>query len=170
MSLAWALMLRACWERAPMSSLLLTSGLSALFSSITCSRSPLLNGLVSIPRFSNSYLTGLYPLFAFIVGWGQFDKTKYDTALKQVEQAFTWLETHFNQTGKQFLVNDRITLADIILCCNLSAALQLSLSAELRAKFPKVDAYLHRFFSNDKVVAVVGEFKFNEHAPAQASQ
>jgi elongation factor 1-gamma len=141
-------------------------------------------------EFTNSYVApNVYPLFVFLVGWGQFDKTKYEGALKSIEQgalylafrgwrcsltvefcpsaALGWIEAHLTQTGRHFLVNDRITLADIVLGCTLNAPLKLSLGPEVRSKFPKAVAYLERFFANDHVKAVLGETNFAASSPAQ---
>lgn len=119
-------------------------------------------------EFTNSYVTSnMFSLFVFLIGYGPFDKTKFENSLKAVEQALTWLEKHFSQVSHKFLVNNRITLADVILGCTFSMSFKLALGPEVRNKFPKAMAYFEAVYASDNFKAVSGEQTWAASLPAQ---
>jgi len=113
-------------------------------------------------HFCRSNFEGLYPLFAFAAGWRPYEEKSFNEALAKVEKAFTGLELSFNHHDRKFVVGNHVTLADIVIGTSLSAALKTSLDTAFFSKYPKVHAYLHRFFSEPNVQALIGPFPFVE--------
>jgi elongation factor 1-gamma len=104
----------------------------------------------------------IFTTFAFSFGYMPYDDQKFKSTLEGVGKVFDGLERHLNKTGNQFIVNDRVTLADIILGCTLYNPLKISLDAKWRSTWPKTEAYLNRLLSQQQFVAVLGETKFVE--------
>jgi len=108
-------------------------------------------------NWSRSRVEGTYALFAFTLGWGKYDQTKFDETMKKITDALAVLERHFNKSGTPFLLGDRITLADIIVVCPLIAPLRVSITEEVLTAYPKTRAFLGKFLSDPHVVSVTGE-------------
>jgi len=107
-------------------------------------------------NFTRSRFEGIYPLYGFILGFGKYEKEKFDEALKKVTDGFAVIEKHLTHTGTTFIVGNHITLADIVIFCALKVAITTSVTEANFAHYPKTRAYLGHIISNDRVSSVTG--------------
>ena len=72
--------------------------------------------------------------------------------------------------GKEFLVANRFTLADVAIFSVLLMGFTLVLDAEFRKTVPHVTAWFERISKKEEVIKVAGHVKLVEHAlkPATA--
>eukprot|EP00027_Filamoeba_sp_ATCC50430_P012194 CAMPEP_0168574200 /NCGR_PEP_ID=MMETSP0413-20121227/18948_1 /TAXON_ID=136452 /ORGANISM="Filamoeba nolandi, Strain NC-AS-23-1" /LENGTH=104 /DNA_ID=CAMNT_0008607515 /DNA_START=98 /DNA_END=409 /DNA_ORIENTATION=- len=101
-------------------------------------------------------------MWSFLDGWGQYVKEEFDKTKASVQRAFGVLETTLSSHGKKYLVNDSVTLADIIIACSLWEPLKFVLDKEFRSAYPKTEAYLASLYSLPEFRDVIGNVTFVE--------
>jgi len=112
-----------------------------------------------IDAVSNEILPHVFALYGFKFGYGTFDETKFKNSSDAIAKTFAVLEKFLS---KDFLLGDRITLADIVLGATVLNPLKLALDAEWRKPYPKTIAYLNRLYSNSNIQEIVGPAQFLE--------
>ncbi|KAL0491586.1 elongation factor 1-gamma [Acrasis kona] len=101
-------------------------------------------------EFNTNILTkDIFDLFAFKMGYGQFNKEKFDKALESQTKGWSILEGHLNRHGNKFLVGDRVTLADIIIGFSCSMTVTHALDSEFRSKYPRTVEYCKNLFEQE---------------------
>jgi len=100
----------------------------------------------------------LIPWMAVVVGWNKepvesvVNKSKDNT-----KKWLSGLELHLSK--HEYLVGNDVTLADIILWCNLSQALQKVFDAEYRKQFPHIMKWFNALYAKKEFSEVAGEIK-----------
>jgi glutathione S-transferase len=102
------------------------------------------------------------PIYAWKFGFGTYDTDAFNKAVNNQKNAWTHLEGHLKRHGTKFLVNDRVTLADIVLGVTTSVLLGIGLDKNFRNEFPTTEAYFRRLFEQEQVKKHLGEVKFVE--------
>eukprot|EP01121_Diplochlamys_sp_Union-15-3_P017176 TRINITY_DN599_c0_g2_i2.p1 TRINITY_DN599_c0_g2~~TRINITY_DN599_c0_g2_i2.p1 ORF type:complete len:242 (-),score=51.58 TRINITY_DN599_c0_g2_i2:51-728(-) len=110
----------------------------------------------------NYFTPHLYPLVGWAWGYGEYDQQTHEKHVSSMGEAWVWIENQLSHNGKKYLVNDRVTLADILFASVMKNAVAISLDASFRAKFPKTTAYLNELFSLPHFKTVLGEVKLVE--------
>ena len=87
---------------------------------------------------------------------------EYEKTKASVSRAFQVLETVLSSNSKKYLVNDTVTLADIIIACCLWEPLKFVLDKEFRAAYPKTEAYLASLYALPEFKDVIGNVTFVE--------
>jgi len=95
----------------------------------------------------------LYP----ILGYREFNQQKYEDAKKKIHNALDILNKHLDG-GREWIVGNRVTLADIIFFCGASSLLQHALEPEFLKPFPNFVAWVHRCLSQAHFKTYFGEF------------
>lgn len=95
-----------------------------------------------------------YPLFLYTWGYGVFDEDKFNGARDHLAKVLSIIEKHLE--NREYLVTDRITLADITLAAVLLNPVKLALDAEWRKPFPRTIALLERVYTNPAAAEVFG--------------
>ncbi|KAK1430185.1 hypothetical protein QVD17_12744 [Tagetes erecta] len=81
-------------------------------------------------------------------------------ALKRALSALnTYLATH------TFLVGDGVTLADIIMICNLYAGFRIMMTKTFTSEFPNVERYFWAMINQPNFSKIIGELKQTEVVP-----
>lgn len=108
----------------------------------------------------------IYP----ILGYLKYDETANKRARADVEKVFKIMDEHliFNT----YFVGDYITLADIIIFCNIKGLYDLVLTKDAREQYPRVLRWFTTLVNQPEFIAVIGEFKFTdkESLPSGVSQ
>ena len=92
-----------------------------------------------------------------------------DATLEKVTRAFGALETTLNSKSSKYLVNDSVTLADIVIAALLAIPLKTVLDKEYRTPFPKTEAYLASLYALPQFKEVIGEVPFVEKYTAPSN-
>merc|ERR1711915_505907 len=91
------------------------------------------------------------------MGIMQYNKNSTDRAKEDVKKALGVLNTHL--LPRTFLVGERISLADISVCCTLLHLYQYVLEPSFRKPFQNVNRWFTTIINQPQVKAVVGDFK-----------
>jgi glutathione S-transferase len=97
-------------------------------------------------------LTILYNVFGMAE-----DKAKWEASLEKMGQALVMLEGHL--AGKNFLVGDAMTLADIVCYGLLAPALSFTFDEKAQAACPNVAKWVQHLSKDKNVMAVSGAWK-----------
>jgi elongation factor 1-gamma len=100
--------------------------------------------------------------YPYTLYYGQYNTDGFNRALKNQKMAWGHLEDHLKRHGTQYLVGDRVTLADICLATATSLLLKYALDTEFRKEFPTAEAYFHRLLSQEQFKKIFGEANFIE--------
>eukprot|EP01023_Acetabularia_acetabulum_P059127 TRINITY_DN7093_c0_g1_i1.p1 TRINITY_DN7093_c0_g1~~TRINITY_DN7093_c0_g1_i1.p1 ORF type:complete len:385 (-),score=81.18 TRINITY_DN7093_c0_g1_i1:126-1280(-) len=98
------------------------------------------------------------PLMSWIfplMGFWPYDKKKEDAAKEALKRSLGALNTYLLE--KTFLVGDKITLADIILSCNLYHGFTKVFDSSFRQPFPNVERYFLTCINQPEFKAVMGD-------------
>jgi elongation factor 1-gamma len=112
--------------------------------------------------FTAFYLNDVYPLFAFLKGYGQYNAETFQKSQEKQATAWGQIEAHLKRTNNKFLTGDAISLADIIMISTLYMPLQLALDAEFRSAYPKTEAMFRSLCDTEQVKKVIGDIQFVE--------
>jgi len=114
-----------------------------------------------VDQWTDVVFTELFPhvsaLYEFKLGYGTYDETKFNNSSDAISKVFFILEKFISN---DYLLGDRVTLADIVLGVAVLYPLKLGLDAEWRKPFPKTVSYLTRLYSNPNVQEIVGVTQF----------
>jgi len=90
-----------------------------------------------------------------VAGFMPFQETAYEKAKSDLAEAFKTLNAHLE--GKTYLVNDQITLADIILASTLVYPMKLVCDPEFLKPFGNVEKWFKTCVAESEFKAVIGE-------------
>ncbi|XP_054261229.1 elongation factor 1-gamma-like isoform X2 [Macrosteles quadrilineatus] len=94
------------------------------------------------------------------LGIMQYNKQATERAKEDVKAALQVLNTHL--LTKTYLVGERITLADICVCCTLLHLYQYVLDPSFRQPYQNVNRWFTTIINQPQVTAVIGSFKLCE--------
>ncbi|XP_014783693.1 elongation factor 1-gamma [Octopus bimaculoides] len=98
--------------------------------------------------------TWVYPCLGII----QFNKQETEKAKEQIKKVLTVLNQHL-QT-RTFLVGEKISQADITVCCNMLQLYKLVLDPEFRKSYINVNRWFTTMINQPQVKSVIGTFSF----------
>ncbi|CAN6220994.1 unnamed protein product [Urochloa humidicola] len=101
----------------------------------------------------------LYPR----LGFRPYVQTAEETAIASLKRALGSLNTHL--TSKTFLVGHSVTLADIVLTCNLYLGFSQILTKSFTSEFPHVERYFWTMINQPNFKKVIGDVKQAESVP-----
>ncbi|KAG2606715.1 hypothetical protein PVAP13_4NG212073 [Panicum virgatum] len=101
----------------------------------------------------------LYPRLGYI----PYSQTTEETAIASLKRALGSLNTHL--ASKTFLVGHSVTLADIVLTCNLYHGFARILTKSFTSEFPHVERYFWTMVSQPNFKKVMGDVKQAESVP-----
>ncbi|KAF9601538.1 hypothetical protein IFM89_020366 [Coptis chinensis] len=91
-----------------------------------------------------------------------------EAAIEALKRGLGALNTHLASTT--FLVGHSVTLADIIMTCNLSAGFTLGMTKSFTSEFPHVERYLWTMANQPNFHKVLGDVKQIESVPPVQSE
>merc|ERR1719402_2051975 len=94
------------------------------------------------------------------LGIMQFNKGNTERAKEDVQKALGALDAHL--LTRTYLVGERISLADISVCCTLLHLYQYVLDPNFRKQFVNTNRWFTTMVNQPQVKAVIGEFKLCE--------
>merc|ERR1719309_505361 len=94
------------------------------------------------------------------LGIMQFNKGNTERAKEDVQKALGALDAHLLTCT--YLVGERISLADISVCCTLLHLYQYVLDPNFRKRFVNANRWFTTMVNQPQVKAVIGEFKLCE--------
>merc|ERR1712025_1118056 len=94
------------------------------------------------------------------LGIMQFNKGNTERAKEDVKKALGVLNQHL--LTKTYLVGERITLADVSVCCTLLHLYQYVMEPSFRGSFVNANRWFTTMVNRPQVKAVIGEFKLCE--------
>ena len=97
-----------------------------------------------------------------IFGWGEVTQNDWNEAAKNLKAHVKTLNTHLD--GKQWLVGNEMTIADIIVGLQLSHGLQTVLDGGFRKAMKNVEAWATSVFAHASVVKVLGNIQMCQKA------
>ena len=100
----------------------------------------------------------IYPL----LGYAPFDASAVKAAIIEAHKVFTVLDKIL--MPRTYLVGERITLADIVMCCALLPAFKLVLDSTERSKYINLTRWFCTLIAQPEFVAVIGEFELCSEA------
>lgn len=101
----------------------------------------------------------MYPVIRATFGWAPLiDKDTYNESIKNLKANVTLINTALN--GKDFLVGNRLTVADLILSLTLSHGFTTVLDGGFRKAMAHVTKWIEHVLHNEEVVKRVGRIKF----------
>jgi len=108
----------------------------------------------------------IYPIF----GYREFNQQKHDDAKKNAQKALDILNSRLD--GREWIVGNRVTLADIILFCGFSFSLQNAFEPEFLKPYPNFVAWVHRCLSQPHFKTAVGDVVLctKEKQPGEAKR
>ncbi|GKV24459.1 hypothetical protein SLEP1_g34072 [Rubroshorea leprosula] len=105
----------------------------------------------------------LYPRW----GLGVYLPPAEEAAIAALKRALDALNTHL--VSNTYLVGHSVTLADIILTCNLSIGFSLAMTKSFTSEFPHVERYFWTMVNQPNFKKVLGEIKQAESVPPVSS-
>ncbi|XP_071733650.1 elongation factor 1-gamma-like [Rutidosis leptorrhynchoides] len=114
-------------------------------------------------EIDTNLLAWLRPRFGFATYLAPVEEASI-TALKRALGA---LNTHL--AGHTFLVGHGVTLADIIMMCNLYLGFKALMTKTFTSEFPHVERYFWTMINQPNFIKIIGEVKQTESVPPVAS-
>jgi elongation factor 1-gamma len=102
------------------------------------------------------------------MGWGVFLPPAEEAAISQLKRSLGALNTHL--ASNTYLVGHSVTLADIIMICNLFLGFARILTKSFTAEFPHVERYFWTMVNQPNFHKILGEIKQVEKVPPVASK
>ncbi|XP_059309684.1 elongation factor 1-gamma 2-like [Lycium ferocissimum] len=106
----------------------------------------------------------LYPR----LGYGLYIPPAEEAAVAALKRALGAVNIHL--ASNTFLVGHSITLADIVMACNLSIGFKLIMTKTFTKEFPHVERYFWAVVNQPNFRKILGDVKQAESVPAPASQ
>lgn len=100
----------------------------------------------------------VYPL----LGYSAFDASAVKHAIIEAHKVFAVLDKIL--LPRTFLVGERVTLADIVMCCSLLPAFKLVLDATERSKYINLTRWFCTLVAQPEFSAVIGDFELCSEA------
>ncbi|KAG8389648.1 hypothetical protein BUALT_Bualt01G0000800 [Buddleja alternifolia] len=106
----------------------------------------------------------LYPRF----GYGLYLPPAEEVAITALKRALEALNSHL--ASNTYLVGHGVTLADIIMICNLSIGFKAIMTMTFTSQFPHVERYFWTLVNQPNFQKILGDVKQAESIPAVASK
>ncbi|KAL3641848.1 hypothetical protein CASFOL_012663 [Castilleja foliolosa] len=106
----------------------------------------------------------LYPR----LGFGVYLPPAEEVAIAGLKRALDALNAHL--TTNTYLVGHDVTLADIVMTCNLSIGFKMIMTKSFTSEFPHVERYFWTLVNQPKIKKILGEVKHAESIPPVASK
>ncbi|KAK9162111.1 hypothetical protein Syun_003013 [Stephania yunnanensis] len=90
-----------------------------------------------------------------------------ENAIAALKRSLGALNTHL--ASNTYLVGDSVTLADIIMTCNLSIGFRMILTKSFTSEFPHVERYFWTMVNQPNVAKILGEVKQTDSIPPPPS-
>lgn len=118
--------------------------------------------IAQVDQFVNFGISTLMPhfptIYQAIFGVGSVEADAFNNAMKEFKDAIRLINTHLQ--GKDYLVGDRLTVADIFIAMSVIIPFQVVIDAGVRKSVvPNVTAWLERFIALPEVVRRIGHVK-----------
>ncbi|GAB2253853.1 hypothetical protein Droror1_Dr00021662 [Drosera rotundifolia] len=97
------------------------------------------------------------------IGRADYIKPVEEAAIAAVKRALEALNTHL--ASRTYLVGHAVTLADIVLTCNLQLGFTLLLTKSFTSEYPHVERYFWTMVNQPNYLKVIGEVKQTEAIP-----
>jgi elongation factor 1-gamma len=91
-------------------------------------------------------------------GWGVVDSDVYNSAVKDLKDSIKVLNTHLQ--GKDYLVGNHLTVADLVVACSLILPFQTALDGGFRKAMQNVTNLVDKIVKLPEVVKRLGNVKF----------
>jgi elongation factor 1-gamma len=92
-----------------------------------------------------------------VAGYMPFQQLAYNKSKEDLRNALKILNAHLKEGKSEFLVNDQVTLADIVVASALVYPFKLVCDPKFVKKFPAVVAWFKKCAEEDEFKAVIGE-------------
>lgn len=102
------------------------------------------------------------------LGYRPFIQQAEEVAIANLKRAFEALNTHL--ASNTYLVGDSITLADIVMTCNLYTGFIGVLTKNFTAQYPHIERYFWTMVNQPNVRKIIGEVKQTESIPPVPSK
>ncbi|XP_074567391.1 elongation factor 1-gamma-like [Curcuma longa] len=112
--------------------------------------------------------TNIIRWFVPRVGWVPYFAPAEEQAITNLKRALTVLNTYL--ASNTYLVGHSVTLADIIMICNLYLGFSVVLIKSFTSEFPHVERYFWTLVNQPEFRKVLGEVKQTESVPPISSQ
>jgi elongation factor 1-gamma len=100
----------------------------------------------------------MFPAIKATFGWTPLiDKDTYNEAIKNTKANVTLINNHLN--GKDFLVGNRLTVADLVLGLSLTHAFTTFLDAGFRKAMGNATKWIEHIIANEAVISKLGKIK-----------
>ena len=97
----------------------------------------------------------LNELYGQIFGSLAPHKNKFNYALEELRKAIKVIDEQLKM--RSFLVADRITLADVIICCQMDKAFRLIITSDMRKKLPNLTRWFSYIRQTQPFVSKIGQ-------------
>merc|ERR550517_505129 len=94
------------------------------------------------------------------MGLMQYNKVSTERAKEEIKKALCVLNCHLST--RTFLVGERVSLADINVCCSLLHAYKLVLDVDFRKEYQNTNRWFVTMVNQPNVKAVIGDFSLCE--------
>lgn len=91
-------------------------------------------------------------------GWAVIESDVYNNSVKELKEAIKVLNTHLQ--GKDYLVGNHLTVADLIVACSLILPFQTALDGGFRKAMQNVTNLVEKIVKLPEVVKRLGNVKF----------
>ncbi|XP_062026850.1 elongation factor 1-gamma-like [Rosa rugosa] len=102
------------------------------------------------------------------IGFAVYLPPAEEAAISSLKRALTALNTHL--ASNTYLVGHSVTLADIIMICNLTLGFNRLLTKSFTSEFPHVERYFWTLVNQPNFRKILGEVKQAESVPAVQSK
>lgn len=109
---------------------------------------------------NSEILPNITAAFGPLIGRAPFNKKQVDTSCEYIKKVTATIESHLlNYT---YLVGDRVTLADLLLCASYFRGFQYLFGTEWMNEFPNVTKWYKTMIKNEFLEPFFGKFEFRE--------
>ncbi|XP_024358659.1 elongation factor 1-gamma 2 isoform X2 [Physcomitrium patens] len=89
------------------------------------------------------------------LGFGLYNEEVEASKISNLKRALTFLNAHL--ASRTYLVGESITLADIVLTCNMIVLVKLAATKEFTSEFPHVERYFWTLVNQPNFKKIIGE-------------
>lgn len=101
----------------------------------------------------------MYPLQWATYGQAEVETDAFNNALKDIKEILRHINSFLADGGKNYLVGNRLTVADIYVALPLVQLFQTTLDNGFRKAIPNVNSWIEAFLKVPEVVARLGNVK-----------
>ncbi|CAL1385631.1 unnamed protein product [Linum trigynum] len=105
----------------------------------------------------------LISYFKARMGWTPYFPAVEEATIASLKRGFEALNTHL--ASRTYLVGDSVTLADIVMACNLYLGFARLLPKSFTSEFPHVERYFWTVVNQPNIKKVIGDVKQTDSVP-----